>query len=375
MRIVFDARPVHRRMHGIARHAVEILKVISKIDSENTWTVLALPEGLKSLPQLPPNFEIFPVKLNPYTPLGHILVPYLLRKKHYDLFYSPTYMFPLLLRGRVFMTIHDLIPILYPEGYGFLKSSYYKKILSLCIKRAEKVITVSKSTAMDIEKIFGEKEKVIIIPNGVSEGFSPFKDERDEDLLKELSLSKPFIIYVGNERPHKNFLNTQRAFETLKKEFPSIKLVAVGISERDALKITKKKTDGILCTGNLPDEKISSLLRNAELSLMPSLYEGFCLPVLEAMACGCPVITSNTSSLPEIVGSAGIMVNPKDPSEIANAALSLLKDKNKMEKLKEKGLKKAREFSWERSASLILKLLSSKSSPNSSQKSSPFHKQ
>ena len=375
MKVLFDARPVHKRMHGIARHTIEILKAISKIDSENKWTVLALEEGKEHLPKLPENFEFFFVKVPPYTPFEHILIPYLLSKMHYDIFYSPTYIFPLFIKGRVFMTIHDLIPLTFPENYGFFKSTYYKKILSLCMRRAEKIFTVSKSTAMDIERFFGEKDKVIIIPTGVSEGFSAVKGERDEDILKELSISKPYIIFVGNERPHKNFLNTAKAFEILKEKFPSLKLIAVGISERDALRITGKKIERILCKENLSDEKISVLLRNAELAVMPSFYEGLCLPVLEAMACGCPVITSNTSSLPEVVGSAGIMINPSNPSEIAEAIVALLRDDEKRNKLREEGLKRAREFSWERAACFILSQLFSKPFPTLFQNDFPSHKQ
>ncbi len=257
------------------------------------------------------------------------------------------------------MTIHDLIPITYPEGYGFLKSIYYKRILKLCIKRAERIITVSKSTATDIERIFGEMEKVEIIYNGVSEGFSPVKCEKDEKTLNELSISKPYIIFLGNERPHKNFLNTARAFEILTNKFPHLKLVSAGITEEEAIRIVGKKIDKIICTGYIGDEKISVLLRNAELAVMPSFYEGFCLPVLEAMACGCPVITSNRSSLPEVVGSAGLMINPHNPSEIAEAISLLLVDHQKRNELREKGLERVGEFSWEKTASLLLKLISS----------------
>jgi glycosyltransferase involved in cell wall biosynthesis len=374
MRIVFDARPVHRRMHGIARHAVEILKAVSRIDSENIWTVLALEEGMEFLPELPSNFEFFFVNVRPYTPFEHILIPYILRKIEYDIFYSPTYIFPLFIKGRVFMTIHDLIPLTFPEDYGFFKSLYYRKILSLCMRRAEKIFTVSKSTARDIERFFGEREKIVVIQNGVSEGFSAVKKERDEEVLKELFVSKPYIVFVGNERPHKNFLNTARAFEILKDRFPSLKLIAVGISESDALRITGKRIERILCKGDLPDEKISVLLRNAELAVMPSFYEGFCLPVLEAMACGCPVITSNTSSLPEVLGSAGIMVNPSNPSEIASAIVSLLMDDERRKILREEGLKRAKEFSWEKTASFILNQLSSKPSPSPSQDNFPLHR-
>ena len=375
MRILFDARPVHKRMHGIARFAVEILKAISKIDRENRWMVLALEDGREHLPELPENFEILFVNVKPYTPFEHVLIPYLLRKREYDIFYSSTYIFPLFVKGRVFMTIYDLIPLTFPENYGFFKRLYYKKVLSRCIKRAEKIFTVSRSTAMDIEKFFGEREKVVIVPGGVSDEFFPVKGERDEEMLKELSASKPYIIFVGNERPHKNFLNAARAFEILKDRFPSLKFVAAGVSEENALKITGKKIERILCKGDLSDEKISALLRNAELAVMPSFYEGFGLPVLEAMACGCPVITSNTSSLPEVVGSAGIMVNPSNPSEIAEAIVALLRDDEKRNKLREEGLKRVKEFSWEKTASFILSLLSSKSSPNPSQKNIPFRKQ
>ena len=375
MRILFDARPVHKRMHGIARFAVEILKAISKIDRENRWMVLALEDGREHLPELPENFEILFVNVKPYTPFEHVLIPYLLRKREYDIFYSSTYIFPLFVKGRVFMTIYDLIPLTFPENYGFFKRLYYKKVLSRCIKRAEKIFTVSRSTAMDIEKFFGEREKVVIVPGGVSDEFFPVKGERDEEMLKELSASKPYIIFVGNERPHKNFLNTAKAFEILKEKFPSLKLIAVGISERDALRITGKKIERILCKENLSDEKISVLLRNAELAVMPSFYEGLCLPVLEAMACGCPVITSNTSSLPEVVGSAGIMINPSNPSEIAEAIVALLRDDEKRNKLREEGLKRAREFSWERAACFILSQLFSKPFPTLFQNDFPSHKQ
>lgn len=356
MRIVFDARCVHERMHGIARYSVEVLKCLGRLDREDHFIVLILPAGKPHLPVLPPNFEVFLLEVPPYTLSEHFKIPMFLKKFEYDVFYSPTYQFPLLVEGRVIMTIHDVIPLSFPRGYNFIRRYVYRKLVSACIKRAEKVLTVSEASREEIRRFFGDNKKIYVISPGISEKFSPQVEREDEDVLSRFGVSPPYVVWVGNERSHKNFLNTVRAFEILRKIGQKVSLLMIGISPEMVMK-SIRDPKGIQCVEYVDDEALVAFLRNAEFAVLPSFHEGFCLPALEAMACGCPLIVSHIPPFIEVVGEAGLMVNPFSPEDIAEKMLFLLENREKRALLREEGLKRANKFSWERTASTLLKIL------------------
>ncbi len=249
------------------------------------------------------------------------------------------------------VTVHDLISIF----FDFDKETTTEKILLKLdirgIKRASRIIAVSQHTKNDLIKYLKiADDRISVVYNGVDRSiFKPYNIK---------ALDKPYILYVGSERPRKNLDRLIEAFAILRKEFPELKLVKVGTSGRSEQYRydTMKKLDSLGITQNvifidhIPELDLAYYYSSAVLLAYPSLYEGFGLPPLEAMACGCPVVTSNNSSLPEIMGKAGIMVDPYDTDSLTQAMRKVLTSSKLRDGMIGKGLEQAKKFSWERAA-------------------------
>ncbi|MEK7281466.1 MAG: glycosyltransferase family 1 protein [Chloroflexota bacterium] len=251
------------------------------------------------------------------------------------------------------LTVHDLERMCFPFARESVWERVGLKLDALAIKRASHIITVSENTKHDLIKLLGVPEKKItVIYNGVNHsifhpnGFSPS--------------SLRYILYVGSERPRKNLRRLLLAFAELKKtgQFPELKLVKVGSAGRSAsfrqatLKTLKELNleDEVIFVEGLSDQELARYYSSATMLVYPSLYEGFGLPVLEAMASGCPVITSNVSSLPEVAGEAALFVDPCNDNDLCKAMARLLSDDFLRGQLVAKGLSQSKQFSWERSA-------------------------
>ena len=265
--------------------------------------------------------------------------------------------FALFIKNPYIVTVHDLIRF----SLGFAQETITEKILLKLdirgIKRASHIIAVSQNTKDDLIKYLNIPDsKISVIYNGVDHGiFKPYTVKM---------LDKPYILYVGSERPRKNLSRLFEAFAKLKGEFPELKLAKVGISGRSKKyrKETMKKLVSLGLTGDvifveyITELDLACYYSSAALLAYPSLYEGFGFPLLEAMACGCPVVTSNTSSLPEVVGEAGIMVNPYDTDGLAQAMRRVLTDDKLRDDMVRKGLEQAKRFSWEKAAEQTLEV-------------------
>lgn len=259
--------------------------------------------------------------------------------------------YALFLRNPFIVTVHDLVR----SCFGFTRETIAERILLMfdrrCIKRASHIIAVSQATRNDLIKYLKIPEgRISIVYNGVDHNiFKPY----DIKLL-----DKPYILCVGSERPRKNLGRLFEAFTKLKTEFPELKLVKVGPSGRHKRfrRDTIRKLDSlgiaqdVIFVDYTSELVLAYYYSSAALLAYPSLYEGFGFPPLEAMACGCPVVTSNTSSLPEVVGEAGIMVNPYDTDSLAQAMRQVLTDDKLRDEIVRKGLEQAKKFSWERAA-------------------------
>ena len=265
--------------------------------------------------------------------------------------------YALFLKNPFIVTVHDLVRCC----FGFDRETIIERILlkldTRGIKQASHIIAVSQNTRNDLIKYLKIPDnRISVIYNGVDHNiFKPYNIKL---------LDKPYILYVGSERPRKNLDRMFEAFAKLKGEFPELKLVKVGISGR-SLKYrrnTMRKLGSLGITRDVifidyPSElDLAYYYSSANLFAYPSLYEGFGLPPLEAMACGCPVITSNTSSLPEVVGEAGIMFNPYDTDSLTQAMRQVLTDDRLREDMVRKGLEQAKRFSWEKAAMQTLEV-------------------
>ncbi len=276
------------------------------------------------------------------------------RLSEFDLVHCPTVTAPFFFRpdAKVVMTVHDLVPLLFPEWQTRRRVLYFKYILKHRFRFVDRFIAVSHSTARDLIHHFNIPEnKIDVIHEGVSEQFKPGSASREE-----------FILAVSTLEPRKNFNRIIEAFVSLReKEKTRDRLVIVGKEGwlfDDIMRFPAAFQDDIDFTGYVSEAELIRLFQTARCFVYPSMYEGFGLPVLEAMACGCPVITSDTSSLPEVAGDAALLVDPYKVEDIEDAICRLTNDPAMCAELSAKGIRRALEFSWRRTAQQTLDVYS-----------------
>ncbi len=287
---------------------------------------------------------------------GRTLIPkrYL---SHWDLFWTPgTFLLPV--RCSIVGTIFDLTTIIYPEFHKRKVIEHQEKVFHYFKENASLIIAISENTKMDIMKYLRiPEDKIRTIYCGVGDEFRKIEDVRVlKSILRGIGIDYPYILYVGSLEPRKNVERLIEAFIQLKKRRQiNGKLVISGIKgwayqsifDKVASSGTEKE---IIFTGVTPNEFLPFLYNGASAFVYPSLYEGFGLPVLEAMSCGVPVVTSNVSSLPEVAGDAAILINPYSVDELADGIWRILSDKELRNQCIKKGIERAKLFTWERCA-------------------------
>lgn len=293
-----------------------------------------------------------------------LFLPRQVKNRRIDLLHSPGFVAPLRLKCRSVVTIFDMTFFLFPHRHTFSKRLYFGFFLPLSARRADMIITISESSKNDIIRCLHLPErKIRVIYPGVDDIFQPVKDdEKLEWVRNRYGIKKDFILSVGVLEPRKNLDRLIRAFYLLvrKGDF-DLQLVIVGKkgwAYQPVLDLPEQlgMKDRVIFTGYVPEQDLPLFYSAALLFVYPSVYEGFGIPVLEAMACGAPVITSNISSMPEISEGAGLLVDPYDIQAMAQAIKKLLVDKEMQKKMSEAGLQRARKFSWEKMALSTLEL-------------------
>lgn len=366
-RIAFDARYVSDRYHGIGRAAFRLLEALVEAAPERTFVVFRgrAPDSRFDWESLArrPNVELHAGPWPLYWPHEQLLWPWLLRRARIDLFHSPYFVAPLLAGCPVLITIHDLIFDRYPEAMPQQWARpYYRALTQWSVRRARVVLTVSQATAADLAAppYRVPPEKLRAIPHGVEPGFSALADPVQLDALRRrFDLARPFVLAVGARRPHKNLGRLVEAFARLAHSLPHDLLFAGPpdkrfpdeareAAERAGLSARVRFLDWV------SEEELRGLYTLADLVAMPSLIEGFGLPALEAMACGTPVLASERSSLPEVVGEAGVLVDPYDIGAIAAALERVLRDDRLRQRLSRAGRDRAATFSWQAAAQQTL---------------------
>jgi glycosyltransferase involved in cell wall biosynthesis len=321
---LYDARWIGN--HGIGRFAAELLKFL-------------------------PGVNLFQAPRKPWHPLDPVLLGAALWRRNPKLFFSPGYNSPLGWPGPFVFTLHDLNHLCVPDNSNAVKRAYYHYIIKPACHRAKCVLTVSEYSKHEIAAWAGVKEERIInVGNGVGPAFSPAG--------AKYSPGYPYLLYVGSRKPHKNLPRLLQAYSVsgVRKD---VRLVLSGEPDRE----TSEEINRLGLAGDVlfkelsADEPLSEAYRGAVAFLFPSLYEGFGLPPLEALACGVPVLTSNVCSLPEIMGDAAILVNPLDPEEIADGIRRLVRDSSLRAQLRATGLLRAKRFSWDETARRTLRAL------------------
>lgn len=296
-------------------------------------------------------------------PAGHplIRIPFHLSQKTYadalDVLHVQ-YIAPPFFKGKLVVTIHDLCFLHFPDSFSRFEALRSKILIKRTAKKAEKIITGSLFSKTDIaQKYRVAPEKIKVIPSGVAPVFNNHNDKEGAlKILQKYDIRRPYVLSVGRLNPRKNLLTLIEAFVSLKeRESLPHELVIVGKEDYKTGEMRrhikeKNLEDSVCLTGLVPDEDLPYIYGGADVFVYPSLFEGVGLPVLEAMKSGIPVITSNTSSLKEIVGEAAITVNPFEPGELNEALLRLLAHPDQRKAYIDKGLAKAEEYSWEKTA-------------------------
>jgi glycosyltransferase involved in cell wall biosynthesis len=354
--VAIDARKLHD--FGIGTYIRNLLRQLARIDCGTEYVLLCQQADLDVAAQLGPNFRTVLEPSPNYSLREQIRVPWLLRRVQPDVYHAPHYVLPAGVNCRSVVTIHDCIHLMFPQ-YLPSKAAYAYARASLwaAARRSDCILTVSEASKRDILHFFNvPPEKIVVVYNAIDEHFWVTPLEEDVERVRErYQLEHQFVLYVGNIKPHKNLVRLIDAFADLRKcGFDEVKLLIIGdeISKLPALRRAvhrHKLHKHVRFLGYVSDQTLAILYRLAAAFVFPSLYEGFGLPPLEAMASGTPVVTSNISSLPEVAGGAAVLVDPYDVDSIADGLRRVLADPALAAELRRRGLERAREFSWARS--------------------------
>ncbi|QII11037.1 putative mannosyltransferase B [Candidatus Kuenenia stuttgartiensis] len=363
MNIGINALSIRNQYAGIGVYTINLIKALSQIDRNNRYVLFLNPENYHGFKVEQDNFEnvLVHAPFHKYYIWEQIYLPFVLKKKKIDILHGPRNVLPLLCKIKSVVTIHDLAFLLFPEVMKFNPFNYWSVFVKRSAVKADHIISVSESTKKDIVRLYNISDHKITVTHEACN--NSFKRIEDESALKRISqkyeLPERFILYVGTIEPRKNLNVVLEAMDILKKNNLNIKLVIVGkkgwlyAGFFDTLQ-SLGLGNNVIFTGYVPAEDLPGIYNLAEIFVYPSKYEGFGLPLLEAMSCGVPVIASNISSIPEVLGDAGTLVRPDDPKEFAHKIYELLTDKEIRVKMSSKGFERTKSFSWEKVAQKTL---------------------
>lgn len=296
-------------------------------------------------------------KAGPYDPLSLLINP--IKKSNVDVFHCPHYNMPFGIKQPSVITIHDLIHLVCPDLLTDRRAHWYASwMLPSAARRAAHILTVSEYSKQEILRHLKVPEtKVTVIYHGVEEAFHPLSKVEVESYRVAHRLPERFLLYVGLLKPHKNVVRLLQAFSALHLDGVSLLLVGKRDSRYRELDMILEKEalhQNVIFLSSIPFEELPLLYNAAESLILPSLYEGFGLPALEAMACGTPVVCSQATSLPEVVGDAAVLADPLSVRSIAEGMQKSLGDSALRSELRRKGLERAKQFRWQDSAAKTL---------------------
>lgn len=375
MRICIDARPIINQQTGLGRYTYNIINALKQIDQQNEYLILVDAELESTHPVFDLKNDRFVYKKCPIpgvTVQQQFKLNQFLKDEKIDVYHYPHFDLPIAVarRFKSIFTVHDLTYLLHRgvfRGAEFLKKWYTQQIMRLGIAAAQKIITVSDSTKKDLIDYFhlngSAISKATTIYEACGSNFKRIDDKQQiENFKQKWNLTRPYFLFIGERRPHKNLVRQIEAFDHfLKQVGQEFEFIIIGKSYNDYFEPEAKtqqlgRTDKIRFLGYVHDDEIPLFYNGATAFLFASLYEGFGIPILEAMACGTPVITSNISSCQEVAGDAALQVNPYQVAEISLAMTRIATDDALRASLIQKGLERQKEFSWDRAAQKTLNL-------------------
>ncbi len=354
---------------GVGTYIRNVVRTLGRLDHDNEYFMIGDPERVREIGALPENFHVVPFFDLEDSPKGYIGLRRLLREHGCDLVHIPHLSWvPQRLPCPYLVTVHDVLDFMYREHNGTgMKRALHFYCTRYVLSHAARVFAVSNFTKKDVERVFGiSGDRVEVIYNAIDERFrlGHATEEERQFIAERYQVNYPFLLYAGRISPHKNVVRIIEAFSALKAEldkegrFPDLKLIIIGdeLSKHPDLRRTVIKSgvqNDVRFLGFVPIEVLRIFYDAAKIFVFPSLYEGFGLPPLEAMSHGTPVVTSNTSSLPEVVGNGAVLVNPENVFDIRRALHRVLIDQSLREKLKQRGYEQAARYSWEASVRRI----------------------
>jgi glycosyltransferase involved in cell wall biosynthesis len=361
-----------RRMteFGVGTYIRNVVRTLGRLDHENTYLLIGSPTKVEEIGALPPNFHSVPLVAPERTVQGYREFRTALKGLGCDLVHIPNlFSVPRALPCPYVMTVHDMLEHMSRtrERSGVWRSFHFQMTKHV-LAGAARIFAVSNFTRNEIEKLFEiPPDRVEVVYNAIDERFlHGHASAADRDLIaRRYQVTYPFLLYAGKISPHKNVVRMIEAFSALKTElerdqaYPDLKLIIIGddLSGNPDLRRTVVRSGvqhDVRFLGFVPIEVLRIFYDEAKIFVFPSLYEGFGLPPLEAMVHGTPVVTSNVSSLPEVVGNAAVLVNPENVFEIMRALHRVLMDQALRARMKERGYQQAAKFSWETSVRRIL---------------------
>lgn len=368
MRICLDVSPAVHRRAGLGRYAYELTTALLALDTENEYVAFYnrpsqahVEPPLDRLPHLTTNLSNKPWRMSALVgQFAHIpqdgLFPGV------DLFHATDHLLPRLSRVRSVFTLHDVIYRHYPETHMRLNRWFLTLMMPRFLRAADRIIAVSECTKRDALRLYDiDESKIHVIYEGVNPRFRPASPSAIAAARQRYHLPAHYLLVVGTIEPRKNLTMLLEAYTMLKERQPELKLLIVGqkgwLYEGFFRRLRELGLEEeVIFPGFVPDEDLPAIYSAAELLAFPSLYEGFGLPVLEAMACGTPVVCSNTSSLPEVAGDAALLIPPQDVRAWVEALERVVRDASLRAALRRRGLEQAARFTWERAARRTLEI-------------------
>jgi len=357
---------------GAGTYTRNIVRALGTIDRSNNYFLIGAPRTASEIGDLPENFKVVPLLEPDNTIKGHFAFRHMVKQLDCNVVHVPQlFWIPRTLPCPYVVTVHDVVEHIYRarNGSSFRRSLHFQ-LTRHVLKSAARILAVSNFTKSEIEKLFGiGDEHIGVVYNAIDERFlKGHASQSDRQALVErYQVTYPFLLYAGRIGPHKNLVRIIQAFAALKTElekqtlFPDLKLIIIGdeLSKHPDLRravIRSGVQNDVRFMGFVPIEMLRVFYDAAEVFVFPSLYEGFGLQPLEAMAHGTTVVTSNTSSLPEAIGEAAVKVNPENVFEIMRALLRVLLDPGLREQMRRRGYEQVKKYSWGASARRVLEV-------------------
>ena len=359
MSIVLDARTATAHFPGIGRYVTDLAHALQPLTPD--LHLLTNPQTpIHTLPPVPQTA----CSASPFSVAQQWHIPAALRRARATLYHSPYYLMPYAPGLPTVLTVYDVIPLLYPHYYTAIQRLIFRVAHTLALHAARTVIAISETTKRDFVRLFRVPEnKIVVTPLAADSHFRPAAPQAIAALRRRFGLPENYILYFGSNKPHKNLVRLVTAFgqSPLFNLQSSLALIIAGHWDTrypEAKQLTEQRgwQDRVKFIGPVAEADLPALYSGALLFIFPSEYEGFGLPVLEAMACGAPVACANTSSLPEVAGEAALLFDPTSIEALSEAMAQVSMDAARRAHLQEQSLKQAAQFSWRQTAFQTLQI-------------------